>query len=494
MASLLFYLSATVLFAQSTVASNCTKKPIYVDIHKRAVHDSPVFQYGSFIGLGTPAQNQSLWPSLQQNHTSFASSDYCKDNSTLRNCFNSTGGFFNPQDSTSFVQDVSFQSLDKAQDGFTASFGQEVLRLYTHYFESDGASQTLLENSTIEVADSGSITPERVGMGSSSTLLRDLVAQDIIAGRTYSLYIGHGFERAGGMVNGSNVFGGYDSGRFTGEPHRYPMNMENISPMSVRIKDVVLTNADGNGNVSLFDNTASTGVKSRSESFEAQITTEQHPFSLPYQITQNFINQLGAEQDNTWGDHSLKLKNAFNGTLSIVLEDGFAVTLPPEVLMNASNITPMQDRKESDKAPFYLGTAFLGQVYLMADYESNNFFLAKAVQKNNFVMPVTFCPKSTPVAYVRPKVSQWQSQGLAGAVVGGIIGGMGLIIAIYFIWAAWMRKKDERNLKRELKRNSQRKLEQMDIEEAQPKFDPPPQTVNAAKAMFWRKNKPGLTF
>jgi len=103
MASLLFYLSATVLFAQSTVASNCTKKPIYVDIHKRAVHDSPVFQYGSFIGLGTPAQNQSLWPSLQQNHTSFASGEYCKDNTTLRNCFNSTGGFFNPQDSTSYV-------------------------------------------------------------------------------------------------------------------------------------------------------------------------------------------------------------------------------------------------------------------------------------------------------------------------------------------------------------------------------------------------------
>ena len=101
MASLIIYLSATVLFAQSTVAFNCSKKPIYVDIHKRAVHDSPVFQYGSFIGLGTPAQNQSLWPSLAQNHTSFASHSYCNDNSTLKNCDRSTGGFFNHQDSTS---------------------------------------------------------------------------------------------------------------------------------------------------------------------------------------------------------------------------------------------------------------------------------------------------------------------------------------------------------------------------------------------------------
>jgi hypothetical protein len=495
MASFVLYLSATVLFVQSTVASNCTKKPIYVDIHKRAVHDSSVFQYGSFIGLGTPAQNQSLWPSLQQNHVSFASNNYCKDtNTTLKDCDTHTGGFFNDRDSDSFEEDDSFQTLDDDQKEFTGFFGRETVRLYTHYFETDGASQTLLQNTTIEVAESGSITPGRVGVGSSSTVLRDLVAQDVIAGKTYSLYIGQGFERAGGAVNGSNVFGGYDSGRFTGEPHKYSMNINNPNPMSVRIKDIVITNTEDNANVSLFDNTVFTDMKTRAEDFEAQITTEQFPFSLPYQITQNFIKQLGAEQDNKWGDNSLRLKNAFNGSLSIILEDGFTVTLPPEVLMNASNITPIQDREESAETPFYLGTAFLGQVYLMADYEANNFFLAEAIQKNNMVMPVTFCPKSTPVAYQRPKQSAWQSQGLIGAVIGGVVGGIGIICASYCIWITWMRKKDERNLKRELKRNSQRKMEQMDIEEAQPKFDPPPRSVNAAKAMFWRKNKPGLTF
>ena len=104
MASFVLYLSATVLFVQSTVASNCTKKPIYVDIHKRAVHDSSVFQYGSFIGLGTPAQNQSLWPSLQQNHVSFASNNYCKDtNTTLKDCDTHTGGFFNDRDSDRYA-------------------------------------------------------------------------------------------------------------------------------------------------------------------------------------------------------------------------------------------------------------------------------------------------------------------------------------------------------------------------------------------------------
>lgn len=104
MASLVLYLSATALFAQSAVAFNCSKAPIYVDIHKRAVHDSSLFQYGSFIGVGTPAQNHSLWPSLSQNHTSFTSHDYCnKANSSIKNCDTSTGGFFNSKDSTTCV-------------------------------------------------------------------------------------------------------------------------------------------------------------------------------------------------------------------------------------------------------------------------------------------------------------------------------------------------------------------------------------------------------
>jgi hypothetical protein len=352
-----------------------------------------------------------------------------------------------------------------------------------------------LENSTIEVAETGSITPGRVGMGASSTVLRDLAARDMIAGRTYSLYIGQGFDRAGGKVNGSNVFGGYDSGRFTGVPHKYPMNVTNVNPMSVRIKDVIITDMEDNANVSLFDNTVFTDMESRPKDFEAQITTEQFPISLPYQITKNFMDRLGAEKNNKWGDNSLKLKNDFNGTLSIVLEDGFTVTLPSEVLRNASNITPIQERDESSTAPFYLGSAFLGQVYLMADYEAKDFFLAPAVQKNNMVMPETFCPKSTPRAYERPKQSEWQRQGLIGAVVGGVIGGLGIIAASYCLWVVWIKRKDERKLKRELKKNSQMKMEQMDIEEAPMKFDPPPgQTVNAAKAMFWRKNKPGMTF
>jgi hypothetical protein len=383
------------------------------------------------------------------------------------------------------VSQPNTQTLDPSGNStFKGFFGQDIIRLYTHYFETDAASATLLENSTIEVATQGAIIPSRVGVGSSSTLLRDLAARDLIAGKTYSLYIGQGFDRAGGVVNGSNVFGGYDSGRFTGTPSKYPMNIANVNPMSVGIKDIIITDSKDNSNVSLFDNKVFTDMKAPAAAFEAQITTEQFPLSLPYQITKNFIARLGAQQDNRWGDNSLKLKNAFNGTMTVVLEDGFTVTFPPEVLMNASNITPVEDRPEDSKKPFMLGSAFLGQVYLMADYESDNFFLAQAVQKNNMVMPVTFCPKTTPVAYERPQQSNWQKQGLIGAVIGGVIGGLAALAALYCLWVSLLRRKDERRLHRELEKNRQSKMAQFDVEEV-PAFDPPPS--KASKVMFWKK-------
>lgn len=308
----------------------------------------------------------------------------------------------------------------------------------------------------------------------------------MIAGKTYSLYIGQGFDRAGGRVNGSNVFGGYDSGRFTGEPHRYSMNDNNINPMSVRIKDIVITHTEGGGDQSLFNTTDFPDMKSAPQAFEAQITTEQFPLSLPYQITQNFIKAASAQQDNYWGDNSLKAAASFNATLSIVLEDGFTVTFPPEVLRNYTNITPIQDREVNSNAPFLLGSAFLGQVYLMADYDSSTFFLAPAVQKNNMVMPVTFCPKSTPSPYERPKQNEWQRQGLIGAVIGGVFGGIGCLAALYCLYISWLRKSDERRLKRDLARNEAAKLEQMDVESA-PSFEGPPGKSARAKMQFWRK-------
>jgi hypothetical protein len=388
----------------------------------------------------------------------------------------------------SFSEKKDLQTQDDSNTTSTIKgfFGEDTLRLYTHYFETDGASQTLLENSTIEVAEQGSTTPSVVGMGLSSTVLRDLVARDIIAAKTYSLYIGQGFDRAEGAVNGSNTFGGYDSGRFTGPVHKYPMDTTRMNPMSVRIKDIFLTDsANPTTNTSLFDPTAFPSMKSRPESFTAEITTDQYPLSLPYQITQNFISRLGAEKDNSWNDNSLKLKNPFKGTLSIVLDDGFTVTLPAEVLSNTSNITPIQARDEKSTAPFYLSVAFLTQVYLMADFDSEVFYLAEAVQKHNAVMPVSFCAKSTPVAYQSPRQNAFLKQGLIGAVIGGIFGGIGIAVCAWCFWMAFRRKRAEKRAEKRIERELDElekggegmKITQLEIKDVPPEFDPPPRSA-----------------
>ena len=385
----------------------------------------------------------------------------------------------------SFSETKDFQTLDSGNGTVKGFFGEDTLRLYTHYFGTDGAWQTLLEKSTIEVAEQGSTVPGVVGMGLSSTVLRDLAGRDMIAGKTYSLYIGQGFDRAGGLVNGSNTFGGYDSGRFTGDVHRYAMDITKKNPMNVRVKDIILTEtANPNSNTSLFDTAAFPSMKSRPETFTAEITTDQYPLSLPYEITQNFIKRLDAQTDTTWGDQSLKLKNAFNGTLSIVLEDGFTVTLPAEVLANRSNISPIQERSKDSTAPFYLSTAFLGQVYLMADFETSNFYLAKAVQKNNIVMPVPFCPKSTPVAYQSPNQNAWKRQGLVGAVIGGVLGTLGIAICVYCFVLGCRRRLREKRMDRELEKGRRATVEQMEIEDEGLKFDPPPKS---AIPFLWKK-------
>lgn len=88
---------------ESVLAANCSVPPIYVDIHKRAVtHGTELEQYGSFIGVGSPFQNQSLWPSLRRNETSFAALSFCA-HSNLTDCVNSDGGAVDFNASTSYV-------------------------------------------------------------------------------------------------------------------------------------------------------------------------------------------------------------------------------------------------------------------------------------------------------------------------------------------------------------------------------------------------------
>ena len=332
----------------------------------------------------------------------------------------------------------NYQAFDEKPIGNESIYGRDTLHLYTHFVETDPASETLVHHFPVEVATSGDISPGVVGVGVQSTVLQELFDHNLIAGRTYSLYVGTGMERAGGSFNGSNTFGGYDQGRFRGNVHSYSMNITDPNPLNVSVVDIIVN--DGSKDVSLFDSNKFHSLHGKPSAFTARITTDQYPMSLPYEITENFKSLLSAEPSGH-SDGSLHIPKPFHGTMSIVLDDGFTVTLPNEIMYNASGLSPVAERPKNSDDDFYLSLAWLTQVYVMVDYDSYAFHLAQAVIDHQFVQMQTFCPKAVPVVYEPPQTSSFLTQGLIGAVVGGVIGGLGLIACAIWGCVFWARRR-----------------------------------------------------
>lgn len=340
--------------------------------------------------------------------------------------------------SLTWNQSSDYQDTDLQNAFATGVSGTDNLHMYTHFFVIDPAFEHLVPGSDVEFANGGDISPGIVGLGSSSTILQRMYDLGLITARVHSIYIGSGMDRASGVVNGSHVFGGYDSGRFLTPVHTYAMDLTSDEYLPVTVSNVVLDDPSNANlrNISIMNGTAP---------FQAKLTTDQYPLSLPYAITQAFASHTSAVPSNS-SDRSLQITQPFNGTLTITLSDNFTITLPPEVVYNVSGLSPIAaNDNPTDNQPFYLSVAWLGQVYLMLDLEASQFHLAQVIPKNAYVMPKTWCPSSTPVPYdyanPNPGVSDFMAKGLIGAVIGGVIGGSAVLTAIVAGLFYWRRHK-----------------------------------------------------
>lgn len=393
-----------------------------------------------------------------------------------------TGSRFKPE---------SLQTLDTDEDlnstYFNASFfGRDTLHLYTHFFPTDPASDTPLPDFKVQVATNGSGSPGVLGMGPSSTVLQELYNAGKVAGRTYSLYVGSASDRAGGAINGSSTFGGYDAGRFTGPVHEYAMQSVSADPFRVRVRDIILDEPGTTArNISLFDPAQFPEMSARPQPFEARITTDRYPLALPRQITANFAARTAAtSSDNP--DGSLRLGRPFNGSLTIVLEDGFAVTLPPDVVANASSLSPVAaaPEDEEDEGPFYLSVAWLSQVYLMADYDSFKFFLAPAVAEEKYVMLTTFCPRTVPEVYA-PPARTLGSTGLIGLIVASVVGGIIAVLLGWVVFTVLMRKRWARKARESA--HGEAKVRAVESDESDVGSEKGGQGKKKPRVMFWRR-------
>ncbi len=362
-------------------------------------------------------------------------------------------------------EDETYRPLDGDSSlGHEGIYGRDALHLYTHYFEINPASENLIPEFLLEVATNGTENPGVAGMGLSSTLLQGLFNRALVAGRTFSLYVGSGMDRAGGVINGSIAFGGYDSGRFIGTVHNYSMDISHPHPLAVQVKDIIISDpAAPTKNVSLFDPSQFPDMKRRPDAFEAKITTDQYPMSFPAELTRNYMSYLGAEESDN-ADGSLRLTRPFNGTMSVVLSDGFTVTIPSNVMYNVSGISPVAASEEDSDEPFYLSLAWLSQVYLMVDYEAYKFHLAQALAEAPFVTPETFCPKTVPQPYFHKTKNNFEATGMIGAVIGGVFGGLGLIALLVALFVFWRRRRAEKSEEQMEDELAMAKMAQFEVE------------------------------
>jgi hypothetical protein len=350
--------------------------------------------------------------------------------------------------------------------------------LYTHYFETDPASATtchqfphmVLSNSTSP--DTSFFGPAGVlGLGQLSTNLAQLTANNIITSKSFGLYLGAGYDRAGGVVNGSITYGGYDSGRFINPVHNYTLapavSSRTQSPLQVHVSQITLDFPNlGGDRINLINDTG----------FTADISTSQYALSLPQGITAAFASALSAAPANN-ADDTLRLSRPYVGNMTITLSDGFQVSFPPEWVANVSSVTPIA---ATPSDTYTLGAAFLQYVYLAVNYDSNPpaFHLARAVPKNAYVMPKPLCPNVAPVAYEQPQLNAFTKGGLVGAAVGGVIGGSALTILAWVVIQHYLRRRALK--KRSVRFAAGKAVEMDDMEEVEPVAYSPVKTNNKA--------------
>jgi hypothetical protein len=337
-------------------------------------------------------------------------------------------------DLSSWKQGSGNNSFDSPSVAMTGLQGTDDIHLFTHYYPPDPAFENVVENTPVMYAQTGDSNPGILGIGSSSTLLAGLVKQGAIAAKTLSLYIGTGSMRAGGVINGSTTFGGFDSGRFTGPVYSYPMDLKSAEFLPVQVSDIILDDPSSSTvhKLSIMDD----------QPFQARLTTDRYPMMLPYEVTQKFMSTLSAEPSNMT-DGSLRATKPFNGTMTIMLSNGFNVTLPGEVVANVSGLTPVAAQDQNYTGPYYLSESWLGQVYLMMDFEKEQFHMAQIRNDDAYVIPTTMCPGDMPVPHNYNSPRSFGQRGLIGAVIGGIIGGAALAVLGWILYLWWRSERQD---------------------------------------------------
>ncbi|RVX72999.1 hypothetical protein B0A52_03352 [Exophiala mesophila] len=428
-------LATLILLSLVSAQNQCHHTPIYLDFHDRRVDTDKSFQYGLFAGVGTPSQNLSQWPSISHNEMTIAGPDYCTD-SPFEDCINRAHGIYDPLASDDHRPHDSYQSLDNVLEITNATVinqTTDTYNLFVHYYDPSPPTVTHVPNVPITVLSNYTSDQSPwfgpaglFALGPSSTILSRLLDLDLIATRSYGLYMGTYYEPVNGLINGS----------LTLDPNP---DFDNSS-LRVTISQMTLTDSNGD----------EAQLLQQSQSLDAYLTTSQHEINLPESILDRFVQETNADDSGI----VYSLPQDFNSTLTISFSSGLNLTFESEWLRNVSNNSPISttasgNRPTSDSESSslaFLGSAFFTHVYLMVNYDAPTptFYLASALPHAPYVMTTPFCTDTVPTPAPPTDISSFAANGIAGAVIGGVIGGIGLTFLIWWLARICMQRQSWR--------------------------------------------------
>lgn len=477
-------------------SATCNATPLWLSLGNCTItnpNGADIESWGALVSVGL-SQQICVTPSTVVNTTIFMGSQLCnnntevqKNNMTEAQCASRCGGLIDPDT----LPSASVGGLATENPGWVGimyplpAFNVAVdATLQLH----DNVAVTMIEGIETE---GNNHTATHLGLGDGSVLLDELVANDVIATRSWGLDSGSQsllYPRQGNLV-----FGGYDDSSVLGPFTTYPMNYdirlnERVCPLQVQVQSMALRLSD-TYEISIFQN---------SQVLTACIEPYDNLFRLPsedIQVIQGAFERVtgysGAlspvPNSPDLGLYDLEpgliypnLANStgsFNGSLVMTLNGNFTVEIPHYELQrplrglaaNGSRIlndsfTELQIYQTPvPEDASVLGKVFLSMVYLYVDYDAREFKLANI---NNGA--------TTPLI-VGDDENCGASTGLSGTTIGLIVvSGVVAFLAVAVLWLLGPKLRERWADRRRWREDESGQPEALGNEDALPQVIPEP--------------------
>ncbi|KAK5735379.1 hypothetical protein LTR17_008231 [Elasticomyces elasticus] len=398
------------------------------------------------MGIGTPNQIFALRPYTALNDTRVNNVADCGSGSN-DTCIGGQGGVFSSPASSSYSVSIegNWNGSEVDEEDSTGSYVYFNDKVSFLSAASIHGFPVVMESEP----DGGSISG--LPIGSNSSFLLAAVKGGVAPSQVVGLWPG---SRSLAPVDGLMVVGGYDTSRVAGNFTTFP-----VSDASSRLPCPLQVNVTGLtfAGWSLLD---------ESDTMTACVELYKQKFVFTPAIA-NFFAQITGQNSSSIKGMGVNSTKPPLGELVVTLSNGYTTSISNSDLFalrrgsdqygryaaitNASvveaGISDNRDEDEGTQTPT-LGRLFLTFIYLIIDYENDEFRMAPAVassQDTEASLETLCTPTPTPLAPppVSPAPAPKHSTNI-GAIVGGVVGGVVVLIAAtvaLFLYRRQLRKR-----------------------------------------------------